>query len=99
MSTREEIAIALANIGRSADGKRLIERLKSKLNEVAPIGAEPGALSDLNGERRLARELIEQLTRDLDDRAEPASTAAEPEPDRPVAGGRSRGARRPVPAS
>jgi hypothetical protein len=76
MTERTEERNALVRLGLTNDGRTLLQRLFLELQTVAPPGLEYGALSELNGRRSLARELIEGLTRD---HAPSRTDAAEPE--------------------
>lgn len=86
---------ALANLGRSPEGLILIDNLERTLRYVTAPGIESGALHEFEGSRRLARNLIEKLTRDRDGYSTTAESSARPGTE--SNGVRSRGARRPVP--
>lgn len=91
MIVSEKQADALAAIGLSSHGELLLEVLENVLSTVAPMSVESSALHDLEGGRRLARNLIERLTRDHVSAADPDA-----EPRRTTRAFRGRGARRPV---
>jgi hypothetical protein len=91
MTEREKQDDALAAIGLTHHGEILIEVLETVQLAVAPLGIESSALHELEGGRRLARNLIEKLTRDHASAAGPDA-----QPRRSARISRGRGARRPV---